>query len=152
MTYEVIGLDANVVLAALNVRDVHHEAAVAFLDRHARDPLILPAAVYAEVLAVPQRKLVKRFLEEYRLRPAFAGVDGPATWELAALRFARYVENRRKSEGRVPRRILADFLIGAQALVSPGLGYTPALATFDGRFFERYFPELKVYDLAAPTG
>jgi len=26
------------------------------------------------------------------------------------------------------------------------------LATFEGRFFERYFPELKVYDPAASVG
>jgi len=152
VTYEVIGLGTNGVIAALDVKDVHHGAAVTFLDRHARDPLYLPAAVHAEVLAVPQARLAKRFLEEYRLRPIFAGLEARAAWELAADRFARYAKNRRKSKGGVPRRILADFLIGAQMRVSPGIGYTPALATFEGGFFERYFPELKVYDPAASVG
>ena len=152
MTHEVIGLDTNVVIATLDVKDVHHEAAVTFLDRHAGDLLYLPAAVYAEVSVLPQARLMKRFLEECRLRPHFAGLKAPAAWELAADLFARYAKNRRKSKGGVPRRILADLLIGAQMLVSPGIGYIPALATFEGGFFERYFPELKVYDPAASVG
>ncbi len=53
-----------------------------------------------------------------------------------------------RKKGSAPRRILA----GSRMLVSSGIGYTPALATFEGRFFKRYFPELRVYDLAAPTG
>jgi len=149
MTYEVIGLDTNVIIAALDPRDVHHEAAVAFLEAHAFDFLTLPAAVYAEVLVLPEAKLAKRFLEAYRLRPVFAGMDGPAVWELAAQRYARYVANRRRSRGGRPRRILADFLIGAQALAQPGTGYVPALATLDAGFFKKYFPELRVYDLVS---
>ncbi len=147
MTFEVIFLDTNVVISVLDPKDLHHQAAVAFLEAHASDPLVLPAAVYAEVLAVPQAKLVKKFLDAYRLRPVFAGMESPEVWELVAERFARYAENRRKSHKEGPRRILADFLIGAQVLSAPSQGYTPALASLDTGFFRRYFPELKVYDL-----
>jgi len=147
MTFEVIFLDTNVVISALDPKDLHHQAAVAFLEAHASDPLVLPAAVYAEVLAVPQAELVKEFLDAYRLRPVFAGMESPEVWELAAERFARYAENRRKSGKQSPRRILADFLIGAQALTGSGVESSPAFATFDARFFRRYFPELKVLGL-----
>jgi len=78
------------------------------------------------------------------LRPVFAGMESPEVWELAAERFARYAENRRKSGKQSPRRILADFLIGAQALTGSGVESSPILATFDARFFRRYFSELKV--------
>lgn len=147
MTYEVLALDSNVVIAVLDPLDAHHEAAVAFLEERATDPLILPAAVYAEVMAGPRPDLVKQFLREYRLRPVFNGLERIEVWELAAERFARYVKNRARSKGRAPRRILADFLIGAQVLMQPGAGYVPALATLDAGFFKRYFPELKTYDL-----
>ncbi len=147
MTYEVVALDSNVVIAVLDPKDAHHEAAVAFLEERATDPLILPAAVYAEVMAGPQPDLVKQFLREYRLRPVFNGLERAEVWELAAERFARYVKNRARSQGRAPRRILADFLICAQVLMQPGAGYVPALATLDAGFFKRYFPELKTYDL-----
>ena len=144
MTFEVIFLDTNVVIAALDPKDLHHQAAVAFLEAHASEPLVLPAAVYAEVLAVPQAELVKEFLDAYRLRPVFAGMESPEVWGLAAERFARYAENRRKSGERGPRRILADFLIGAQAMTGSAVESSPVLATFDARFFRRYFPELSV--------
>jgi len=147
MASELINLDTNVVIAALDAKDVHHQAAVEFLEVHSVDPLVLPAAVYAELLAVPRAGVVRKFLDAYRLRPVFTALDEAAVWELAAERFARYVENRRRSTGSSPRRILADFLIGVQALNQPGLGYTPALASLDARFYRRYFPELKVYDL-----
>ena len=147
MTYEVLALDSNVVIAVLDPLDAHHEAAVAFLEERATDPLILPAAVYAEVMAGPRPDVVKQFLREYRLRPVFNGLERIEVWELAAERFARYVKNRARSKGRAPRRILADFLIGAQVLMQPGAGYVPALATLDASFFKRYFPELKTYDL-----
>ncbi len=149
MTFEVIYLDTNVVLAALDPKDLHHEAAVTFLEAHASDPLVLPAAVYAEVRVGPEAELVKRFLDAYRLRPVFAGMESAQVWELAAERFARYADNRRKSHKEGPRRILADFLIGAQALVGSSSEADPVLATFDARFFRRYFPELGVFDLAS---
>ena len=66
-------------------------------------------------------------------------MDSPRVWELAAERYAQYVRNRKRSGGSEPRRILADFLIRAQVLAQPGLGYTPAIATFDPGVYSRYF-------------
>ena len=145
MTYEVVALDTNVVIAVLDPLDAHHEVAVAFLEERAADPLILPAAVYAEVMAGPRPDLVKQFLREYRLRSVFNGMERIEVWELAGERFARYAANRTRSKGGVPRRILADFLIGAQVLLQPG---NPALATLDAGFYRRYFPDLKIYALS----
>ncbi|WP_457636631.1 type II toxin-antitoxin system VapC family toxin [Oceanithermus sp.] len=148
MPFELIGLDSNVVIAALNQHDAHHENALIFLEDHATDPLVLPAAVYAELLAVPHAEVIRAFIEAYRIRPVFSPLEEAVVWELAAERFARYAEQRRRSGGGLPRRILADFLIAAQMLNLTGTGYAPAIASLDASFYRRYFPELGFYDLS----
>jgi predicted nucleic acid-binding protein len=60
-----------------------------------------------------------------------------ATWLCAAEAFAAYAGRRRKSGSKdVPRRLIADFLIGAHA-TSVG-----SLITRDAAFFRRAFPTL----------
>lgn len=141
-----IALDTNLVIAALVPQDAHHARALRFLKEHAQDELVLPAAVYAELLATPGFRAVKRFLEGYKLSPVFEGLDAPRMWELAGERFGAYAQNRRSSGGGPPRRILADFLIGAQVLFWR-IRRDSALATLDPRFYRRYFPEVPLYDL-----
>ncbi|GAA6736644.1 hypothetical protein YIM1640_08770 [Thermus oshimai] len=60
-----------------------------------------------------------------------------AVWELAGERFGQYARKRRTTG--LPRRILADFLIGAHAL-----HHHLALATFDPVHYRVAFPELEV--------
>lgn len=58
-------------------------------------------------------------------------------WTEAGLRFARYAARRRKAIGEGPRRLLADFLIGAHALVQ-----ADRLLTLDPTRYAQDFPEL----------
>jgi predicted nucleic acid-binding protein len=58
-------------------------------------------------------------------------------WHLAGERFGLYARKRR--EGGLPRRILADFLIGAHAFY-----HSFRLATFDPLPYHTAFPELEV--------
>jgi hypothetical protein len=60
-------------------------------------------------------------------------------WTEAGLRFARYAARRRKSFGAAPRRLLADFLIGAHALVQ-----AERLLTLDARVYQQDFPEIRL--------
>ena len=60
-------------------------------------------------------------------------------WSEAGLRFARYAARRRQSTGIGPRRLLADFLIGAHALVQ-----ADRLLTLDTQVYRRDFPELRL--------
>ena len=60
-------------------------------------------------------------------------------WTIAGLRYARYAARRRQATGEGPRRILADFLIGAHALVQ-----TERLLTLDPKRFSQDFPELRL--------
>jgi predicted nucleic acid-binding protein len=67
-------LDASIVIAFLDERDVHHAAAVAAVGQARREELILPSSAYAEVLVDPWRRgpeavaIVKRFLADLGIR------------------------------------------------------------------------------------
>ncbi len=63
-------------------------------------------------------------------------------WRFAGNQFALYAERRRKTGNGLPRRVLADFLIGAHAQYR-----ADRLMTMDIAFFERNFPELRLYPL-----
>ena len=60
-------------------------------------------------------------------------------WTEAGLRFARYAARRRRTTGEGPRRLLADFLIGAHALVQ-----ADRLLTLDPKVYRQDFPELRL--------
>jgi hypothetical protein len=60
-------------------------------------------------------------------------------WAEAGLRFARYAARRRKATGEGPRRLLADFLIGAHALVQ-----ADRLLTLDPSRYKQDFPEVQL--------
>ena len=62
------------------------------------------------------------------------------TWRVAARAFGNYAERRRTQRGDYgPRRILADFVIGAHAS-----RYASALLTLDRRIYRAAFPDLEV--------
>ena len=60
-------------------------------------------------------------------------------WSEAGLRFARYAARRRQATGEGPKRLLADFLIGAHALVQ-----AERLLTLDPKRYKQDFPELRL--------
>ena len=58
-------------------------------------------------------------------------------WDLAAEAFAAYAERRRSAGAGPPRRILADFLVGAHAVDK-----AQRLITLDGGFYRAVYPDL----------
>ena len=58
-------------------------------------------------------------------------------WREAGLRYARYAERRRGGRGGESRRLLADFAVGAHALLN-----SDRLLTFDTTIFRTNFPDL----------
>jgi len=60
-------------------------------------------------------------------------------WTETGRRFALYAVRRRKSSATCPKRLLADFLIGAHALVQ-----ADRLLTLDPQRYSRDFPELQL--------
>jgi predicted nucleic acid-binding protein len=101
--------------------------------------LIISPFVFAELLAYPgvDEAYVRRVLDVTRVV-----VDlrlDEKLWSEAGLRFARYAARRRKSTGESSRRLLAEFLIGAHALVQ-----ADRLLTLDPKVYQQDFPELRL--------
>ncbi|MGH9605384.1 MAG: type II toxin-antitoxin system VapC family toxin [Terracidiphilus sp.] len=101
--------------------------------------LILSAPVYAELMGDPAR--TESGLDDF-LSNTGISVDWvleEEVWREAGRAHRGYIQRRKVNRDAHPRRILADFLIGAQALIR---GY--ALLTFDLRLYAAAFPNLKI--------
>ena len=133
-------IDSNILVALWDADDTLHRSARQLLEEASETgQLVISGLVYAELLAAPGRseEFLDRFCEETGIR---------IEWELkeqvcreAGNAYQKYAERRRKQGTNGPRRILADFLIGAHALVN---GYK--LLTLDGRMYRASFPKLRV--------
>jgi predicted nucleic acid-binding protein len=101
--------------------------------------LTIAAPAYAELLAYPGATpgFVDSFLDSTRAVIDFRLDE--AIWREAGLRFAKYAARRRLRRGGAPRRLLADFIIGAHALLR-----ADRLLTLDLPLYARDFPELKI--------
>jgi predicted nucleic acid-binding protein len=101
--------------------------------------LLIAPFVLAELHAHPKMTAdsVRDFLENARVAVDLKIEE--RVWTIAGLRYARYAGRRRKATGEGPRRILADFLIGAHALVQ-----ADRLLTLDPKRYSQDFPELRL--------
>jgi predicted nucleic acid-binding protein len=131
-------VDTNVIVSLWD-RDVNlSSAAQSALDAAlARGGLVISAAVFAELMACPGRS--EDFLESFFNDTGIA-VDwilDQSTWRAAGQAFQTYAARRKRHIDSVPRRILADFVIGAHALQG---GYQ--LLSLDDRLYRAAFPEL----------
>ncbi len=105
-------------------------------------PLVISPAVYAEALAHPtySEDGVRNFLEVTGIT-----IDFPlsnSAWTEAGRRYREYAIRRRQSQAEPPRRLLADFLVGAHALLQ-----ADQLLTLDVKFYRTNFPELALYPI-----
>ena len=101
--------------------------------------LVISPFVFAELLAYP--RATEAFVRGF-LQATGVVVDlklEERVWTIAGLRYARYTARRRQATGECPRRILADFLIGAHALVQ-----AERLLTLDPKRYSQDFPELRL--------
>lgn len=132
-------IDTNVI-SALWTGESSAEKIAALLARSSRaGSLTMAAPVYAELLAYPGAtpEYLNHFLDTTR-----AAVDfrlDETIWREAGLRFAKHATRRRSSRTGTPRRLLADFIIGAHALLR-----ADCLLTLDVALYARDFPELKI--------
>lgn len=133
-------IDTNVIIALWDADDTLHQEALEALDAAlSRGSLVICGPVYAELLAAPGRTeaFVDRFCEETGIEVEWE--LGERVWREAGIAFQTYSVRRRKQRGTEPRRILADFLIGAHAVVS---GYK--LLTLDAGIYQASFPKLRI--------
>lgn len=133
-------LDTNVLSELLSQQAAASRVSAKLADCKDDGPLVICAVVYAELLAHP--KVTEEFLA-YLLFKTGIEVDfklDESVWTEAGRRFARHASRRRMATSHGPRRILADFLIGAHALRA-----CDRLMTFDTKVFETDFPEVRLY-------
>jgi predicted nucleic acid-binding protein len=135
-------VDTNVIVALWDRDPAPSTTARLALDAAlARGSLVICAPVFAELMAAPGR--TESFLD------SFFGATGihvdwaleEAVWRSAGRAFQAYAARRRKHGGG-PRRILADFLIGAHALQG---GHH--LLTLDDHLYRAAFPALTLVRL-----
>lgn len=135
-----VAVDTNVLLPVLRGDAASAGVLVAFLDRFIQSVgMVISGPVYAELAAAPgmQVETLDRFLAAGAI-----AIDLDLTrdvWLRAAASYRAYAERRQASGAGWPRRILADFLIGAHAQLRADL-----LLTFNADDFGRMFPDLDV--------
>jgi predicted nucleic acid-binding protein len=101
--------------------------------------LTISAPVYAELLAYPRATphFVDSFCKKTGIVVDFA--FGEALWRAAATSFAEYATRRRESSGGGVKRFLADFMVGAHAMLE-----ADRLLTLDGDRYSTAFPQLRI--------
>jgi predicted nucleic acid-binding protein len=133
-------LDTNVIVALWDKDASLSSAAQSALEeRLGQGSLVVAAPIFAELAACPGRD--EAFLNSFFNETGIA-IDwtlNESTWRASGRAFRAYAQRRRKQRGPGPRRILADFIIGAHASVN---GYP--LLTLDDRFYRSAFPGLEV--------
>jgi len=136
----ITAVDTNVIVALLSADNaLNHAAHKALQVAQGRGRLVICGAVYAELLAMPGRNetFVDRFCDDTAIAVEW---DLPEkVWRIAGRAFQSYVSRRHQGKAAEPRRILADFLIGAHAL---SRGYR--LLTLDARLYRAAFPALPI--------
>jgi hypothetical protein len=133
-------IDTNVIVALWDEDPGATFAARAALEAaFKRGNLTVAAPVFAELIAAPGR--TENFVSVFFADTGIA-IDwelDEAIWRSAGRAFCSYAERRRKHRDAAPRRILADFLIGAHAAA-----HDYRLLTLDVHIYRAAFPALKI--------
>jgi predicted nucleic acid-binding protein len=105
----------------------------------AEGALVVSAPVFVELAAIPtgNSQRVQKLLLEMAIAVDFD--LGEDVWQLAAVRFAAYAVRRRRSGGGSPKRLPADFVIAAHALLK-----ADRLITRDTNRYALDFPNLRL--------
>ena len=133
-------LDTNVVVALWDRDDAWNTVARSALQSaQARGKLVISAVVFAELLAFPRRReaFVDAFLTDTGIHVEW--LIHESIWRSAGTAFQNYAKRRQRQGANGPRRLLADFLIGAHALEK-----NYPLLTFDDGIYRAAFPGLTI--------
>ncbi len=118
MNLTTVSLDTNLIVSVLNQELKFGDRAQAALNKFRKSGrIVVSGPVYAELLGLPSR--TQAILDEFF---AVGGIEvdwrfEEAVWRAAGVGYQSYVRRRLDKTGELPRRILTDFLIGAQAVV-----------------------------------
>ena len=133
-------VDTNVIIGLWD-RDpaVSNQAQKALDNALLRGSLVLSGPVFAELMAAPGRTegFLNKFCDDTGMTVEFDLDEG--IWRAAGRAFQAFATRRKKQRDPGPRRILADFLIGAHAFER---GYR--LLTLDDHLYQAAFSSLTV--------
>lgn len=133
-------IDTNIIAALWSVQDPSSARALELLNAaESEGELAICAPVYSEMMAGPlrQESAMDRFFADTNIRIEWELEE--SIWREAGRAYRSYADRRRSGDKTYPRRVLADFVIGAHALIR---GYT--LLTLDLRLYAAAFPTLKI--------
>ena len=133
-------IDTNVIVALLEGEKSAEVAARRALENASETGgLVICGPVFAELLASPRK--TEAFILEFCSETGISidwSVD-ETIWRSAGRAYGRYAKNRRRQKSGLPRRILADFVIGAHAFEN-----RYSLLTADSRIYRTAVPKLKL--------
>lgn len=136
-------VDSNVFVALWSSDDEVSRLAESALDESANlGRVVICPAVFCELAAAPGRD--DRFVTEF-LRDTSVAVEwdlDEGIWRQAGEAFRGYAARRRKQKEPGPRRLLADFVIGAHAARRAN-----RLLTLDEKLYRAAFPRLTTITL-----
>ncbi len=132
-------LDSNILSSLWSAEPSASQVRQQLVNARAQGSIVVCAAVYVELGAHPLTSpaLVDKLLQEAGVEVDFRFDE--EVWRKAAERFATYAKRRRESGGTSPKRLLADFLIAAHALVRADRFFT-----LEASRYRQDFPELKL--------
>jgi predicted nucleic acid-binding protein len=131
-------IDTNVISALWSAEPLSPLVSKALDEAAGAGGLVICAPVYAELLAHP--KAGAAFVDDF-LNETGIAIDfdlGEPVWRAVSVRFAKYAARRHASRGGSAKRLLADFIVGAYALIR-----ADRLLTLDANRYAKDFPELK---------
>jgi len=131
-------LDGNIISSLWSNEASAPEISRRLIQARDEGSLVLSPIAYAELFAHPTvvHSAIGPFLATSGISVDFE--MEAEIWTEAGTRFAAYADRRRKSSGGSPRRLVADFVVGAHALLR-----TDRLMSMDSRY-RRDFPELRL--------
>ena len=132
-----ICLDTNVLSALFTGEEGAAELAKQLFQYQQVENLIIHAVVRVELMALPGMTAAMLGQQLLRLNITVDTQTPSAIWDETARAFAEYAQRRRKSGGGQPRRLLADFFIGAHAAEVGA-----KLMTLDPQHYRQAFPGL----------
>jgi predicted nucleic acid-binding protein len=132
-------LDSNILSSLWSAEPSAPRVRQQLIDARAQGSIVVCAPVYVELGAHPLLSpgTVDRLLAEAGVAVEFDLEE--RVWRMAAQGFAAYAQRRRRSGGQPPKRLLADFVIAAHALLC-----ADRLLTLDSSRYQQDFPNLQL--------